>query len=268
MTNWKTVIRRAYNDDGSLFFPEKLTQEFLESAKRAMGSYWFSNQYLNEIIPADLQTFKREWFRYYAEIPKRLNTYTFIDPALSEAATSDFTGIVTVHVDVNGDWFVSYAKRHRLTPTELVDFVFRLDEEFKPKLIGIEEIAFQRALLYFISEEMRRRGKSVPIKGIKYPPQISKETKILSLVPRLEFGHILFNRGLEDLELELLQFPRGSHDDLIDALASIDSLVSVPDNKPDLIKKPHSPSDPAYESWFIQESLRRSNGETSRTSDI
>lgn len=44
--SWNVVYRGAYNKDGSLFFPEKLSQDFLESAKRTMGSYIFANQYL------------------------------------------------------------------------------------------------------------------------------------------------------------------------------------------------------------------------------
>lgn len=254
---WAVCYKRAYNDDGSLFFPEKLSSEFLEGAKRSMGSYLFANQYLNTIIPAELQTFKKEWFKYYETLPKKLTTFIFIDPALSEADTSDFTGIVVVHIDSKKDWFVSYARRHRLNPTELVRFIFRLNEEFKPNVIGIEDVAYQRALLYFLDEEMRRRGVILPVTGHKYPPNRSKQTRILSLVPRFEFNHMFLSPGLQDLELELLQFPRGSHDDLIDALASIESIAFAPDDKPEELKKPHSPNDPTYEQWFIQNKLKR-----------
>jgi predicted phage terminase large subunit-like protein len=253
---WSTVYKRAYNDDGSLFFPEKLSHAFLEQQKRSQGSYIFSNQYLNEIIPTELQTFKKEWFRYYDSLPKRKNTYIFIDPALSEADTSDSTGIVVVHTDPAKRWFIEHAHRYRITPTKLIDYIFELNRRYRPQTIGIEEVAYQKALLYFLSEEMRRRGELVPATGIKYSPDKSKQTRILSLVPRFEWGHVLLNQGMADLELELLQFPRGSHDDLIDALASIEYIAGYPDEKEDVLKKPHSPSDPNWERWVIQEKLR------------
>lgn len=229
---------------------------FLEGAKRTMGSYLFANQYLNEIIPSELQTFKKTWFNYFSELPKKTNCFVFIDPALSEADTSDFTGIVVLKIDAKNDWYVQYAKRHRLNPTQLVDFVFRLNSQFSPQVIGIEEVAYQKALLYFLAEESRRRNVALPVHGVKYPPTISKQTRILGLVPRFEFNRIFLNQGLEDLELELLQFPRGSHDDLIDALASMEKIAYAPDSKEEPLAKPHSPSDPNYEKWFIQQRFK------------
>lgn len=256
---WKAVYFGIYDEQGESRFPQKLSKETLEGFKRAQGSYVFANQYLNEIIPAELQTFKKEWFKYYSQLPKRKNTFIFIDPALSEADTSDYTGIVVVRTDAKNDWYVEYARRHRLSPTELVQFVFELHTQYQPQVIGIEEVAYQKALLYFLSEEMRRRKQIMPITGIKYPPTKSKQQRILSLVPRFEWNHIFLNQGLTDLELELLQFPRGSHDDLIDALAGIELIAFPADDKEEEIKKPHSPNDPNYERWYIQNMHKRRN---------
>src|SRR5690349_15231485 len=107
--SWKCVYFGIYDDQGNSRFPQKLSLEVLEGFKRAQGSYVFANQYLNEIVPADLQTFKKSWFKNYDYIPKKRNTFIFIDPALSEADTADNTGVVVVHTDVKNDWFVQYA---------------------------------------------------------------------------------------------------------------------------------------------------------------
>lgn len=250
---WSVVYKKAYNDDGSLFFPQKLSREFLENAKRTMGSYIFANQYLNEIIPSDKQTFRREWFRYYQTLPKTLNTFVFIDPALSQADTADYTGVSVVSVDTNGSWYVRAANRYKITPTETINLIFELYRQFKPNVIGVEEVAYQKALLYFLDEEMRRRGVILPVTGVKPPTDKTKETRILSLVPRFEWGHIFLNSGLYDLELELLQFPRGAHDDLIDSLASIETIYYKPEEKHEPIAQPKSAAHPDYERWYIQE---------------
>lgn len=259
---WDTIYERAYNDDGTLFFPQKVSQEFLESAKAVMGPYIFSNQYLNQIIPSDLQTFKKEWFKRYETLPKVKNTFIFIDPALSEADTADSTGIVVVHTDQDKRWFIEHAARYRIAPTTLISFIFELNKRYQPQTIGIEEIAFQKALIYFLNEEMSRRSEFVPATGIKYASNKSKQTRILSLVPRFAGGHIFFNQGLSDLELELLQFPRGSHDDLIDALASIEYIASYPVDNSNELKKPHSPHSPEYEKWYIQNKMRGRDEQT------
>jgi predicted phage terminase large subunit-like protein len=257
---WSVVYKGAYNDDGSLFFPEKLSQEFLDNAKKTMGSYLFSNQYLNEIIPSELQTFRKEWLRYYKYIPEKHTTFITIDPALSEADTSDYTGVVVCHVDYEKRWYVSYAQRHRVSPTRLVDLIFSLNQQFKPNAIGIEEVSYQKALLYFLDEEMRRRDVLLPVSGIRPPNQKTKQMRILSLVPRFEWGHIYLSQGLQDLELELLRFPRGAHDDLIDSLAYIDYIAYAPDKEREFEKQP-GPQHPDYERWYIQQLRKKRKSE-------
>lgn len=258
---WSVVLKKAYNPDGSLFFPEKLTQEFLDSARKTMGSYLFANQYLNEVIPADAQMFKKDWFRYYQELPKRLNYFAFIDPALSESDTADFTGVVVCAVDANNSRYVVFAKRYKVTPTELVKLIFDINEQFKPRAIGIEEVAYQKALLYFVAEEMRRRDKIVPIVGVKPPTDKTKGMKILEMVPRFEWGHVFLNRGMHDLEMELLSFPRGAHDDLIDALASMNSIIYPPEQEKKS-NEPPRPNDSGYETWFIRQRQKQANYQT------
>lgn len=259
MGEWEVVVKAAYNEDGSLFFPEKLTHAFLERQKRDQGSYIFSSQYLNEIVPSDLQTFKKEWIQYYQAVPTNVRNFIFVDPAISQADTADFTGVVCVAVDPERRWFVRYAKRFKITPTQLITLLFELNRQFKPQSIGIEEVAYQKALLYFIDEEMRRRDVMLPIVGIRPPSDKTKEMRILSLVPRMEWGHVFLNQGLTDLELEMAAFPRGAHDDLIDALAGIEYIASYPVVEPEFKVKP-SPNDPKYEKWFIQ-NLRKGQNE-------
>lgn len=260
-TEWEVIIEKAIKEDGSLLFPEKLSHSFLERAKRTMGSYLFANQYLNEVIPADLQTFKKAWFNYHSEIPKNSLNFIFVDPAISQADTADYTGVVVVAVDHEKHWYVRAAKRYRVTPTQLISLIFELNTRFNPAIIGIEEVAFQKSLLYFLDEEMRRRNILLPIKGIKPPTDKTKQMRILSLVPRLEWGHLTLNAGLTDLELELLQFPRGAHDDLIDALASVEYIYFPPEKTKRWEKKP-SPNHPDYERWYIENQMSGKNNLT------
>lgn len=257
---WSFIYEKAIRDDGSLYFPEILSAEFLEAQKQGQGSYIFSNQYLNEIIPSDLQSFKKSWFQYYEELPKRLNTFMFVDPAISQADSADFTGIVVVSVDSEKNWYVRHARRYKVTPTEIINLLFTLTKEFNPNIIGVEEVAYQKALLYFLDEEMRRRNILLPVKGVKPPTDKTKEMRILALVPRFEFSRVYLRRGLTDLEMELLKFPRGSHDDLIDALAGIEYVYFAPPKEQQWAKPP-AKNHPDYERWYIQNLRKGENGE-------
>ncbi len=247
---WEVIIERAVKPDGTAFFPQKLSLERLEQIKRAIGSYQYANQYDNEIVPLDKQTFKREWFRYYESIPANSYNFVFIDPAISQADTADYTGVVCVAVDSDGQWYIRDARRYRITPTQIISLVFDVNRVFKPQVIGIEDVAYQKALLYFLDEEMRRRNEIVPVKGIHPPTDKSKQLRILSLVPRIEWGHVFLNQGLIDLEMEMLTFPRGAHDDLIDSLASIEYIQFKPDKEKRWVKPP-APGAADYEAWYI-----------------
>lgn len=255
---WDVFYQKAVLDDGTAFFPEKLPLEELERIRRIQGSYMYANQYLNQIIPEDDMRFKKEWFRYYNSIPKRRDTIIYIDPAIGQEEHNDFTGIVVVHGDEELRWYVEIAKRLKMTPTQIVNVVFDLCVQFQPRLIGAEDVAFQKALIYLLHEEMKIRKISIPIVGVKPPTDKTKEMKILqTLVPRMEYGRIFLNQGLHDLEHEMLTFPRGSHDDILDALASCDEIMSypTPERKPHV--QPH-PGTNRYEKEFIKQLSKES----------
>lgn len=256
---WAIVYKKAIQDDGSLLFPERLSRDFLDIQKRKLGSYAFSNQYMNEIIPEEHQTFKKHWFKYYAELPPLTFTFAMIDPAIGQKKTSDYTGITVVSTSTDGNWYVRVAKRERMTPSQIVNMCFDIQKEFGTMGIGVEAVAYQEALIYMLSEEMTRRKIMLPIKEIRPPTDRTKEARIRGLVPRYEWGRVYHSLGLYDLETELLQFPRGSHDDIIDSLATMDELVIYPEKEKPKHVKPHSPSDPGYESWYIREKFRQSS---------
>lgn len=254
---WGFCYCKAINKDGSLLFPERLTQDFLDNARRTMGSYFFANQYQNEIIPDDEQTFKKEWRRYYKEIPEDVYRFAFVDPAISEADTADYTALTVAAVDSNKNWYIEAVRRERLNPSGIIELIFQTHQTYAPRIIGVEDVAFQRAIIHFAYEEMKRRGKKVPLDGVKRSPDKSKQMRILGLVPRFEWGTLLLGPNCQDLEEELDSFPRGTHDDVLDSLASIEDIVYYPQKK---VKdeKPH-PTSPEYESWLRERRFGRKN---------
>lgn len=217
-----------------------------------MGSYLFANQYLNQVIPEDERRFKAHWLRYYKELPGTAHRFAFIDPAIGQKDHNDYTGYSVIEVDSDGNWYLVLARRERLTPTEQVELMFKLHKQFKLQGLGIEIVAYQEALLYLVDQEMRRRKQILPVKGIRRTA-ISKETRILGLVPRFEWGRIFVSEGLRDFEDEYASFPRGAHDDILDSLASLEEMVFYPEKKEVKLERPASPADPNYEKWYISQ---------------
>ena len=249
---WAIVYKRAIEPDGKLLFPQKLTKSVLEGFRKTMGSYLYANQYLNEVIPDDAKTFKPEWLRRWTTIPERIYTFIAIDPALSEQHSSDSTGIAVVSVAEDGNRYVRYAERKRCSPTDLVNLVFQLFDIWKPVAIGIETVAYQKAIMYFLALEMRKRGLALPIAEIKHGPDKTKDMRILSLVPWLEWGQMYLPPQTTNLDDELLKFPRGASDDIIDALAMANEIAYGPTP---IVKsdRPSAVDTSKYEQWYIKQ---------------
>lgn len=257
---WSIVYDKAIRDDGSLFFPARLTKEFLDEQRKVLGSYIFYNQYLNEIIPEGEQEFKREWLKYYSATPKTTNCFAFIDPAISLSEKADFTALTIIRVDENNDWYLEVAKQAKLTATQTVNLCFKVCELYPVNILGIEDVAYQKALLHFLDAEMRKRNRVLPIKGIRRGTDKTKEMRIRGLIPRFEWGRIFIKQGLDDFEDQYLKFPKAQHDDILDSLSSIEEIAYPPQIKKETPRDPH-PSTAEYEKRVIQNLVRRANSD-------
>lgn len=242
INNFEIFIRRAY--EGSLdteegfqsLFPQKFTRNILKKLYEQQGPYIFSSQYLNDCIPEDSATFKSAWFRYYEPADLRganLNTFVAVDPAISMEKTADFTAIVVVSVDMFSNIYIRKIIREKISPSVLIDYIFKIWEEYHPQEIAVEDVAYQKALQYYLTEEMNKRQIWLPIKLVK-PANRSKDQRIQGLQPlyansKIYHAKIIPNIG--QLEDELLRFPRGKHDDVIDALSYMLDIMYQPRRK-------------------------------------
>jgi len=190
----------------------------LEDKKRQLGSLVYSAEMLNEPIASEAQKFKKSMFKYKTRAQVNdMNTRKFatIDTALSKDATSDDTGVVRNYVNSENFWHLS-GKKYRISPRGLIDLLFVLHDEGFEK-IGVETTAYTQAIEPFFQEECRKRGKYPYIVPLKHGG-VMKESRIESLVAPYEAGSIYHIEGeCDDLEEQLLKFPIGAHDDVIDA---------------------------------------------------
>jgi hypothetical protein len=133
-------------------------------------------------------------------------------------------------------------------------------------MIGVETVAYQKALMHFIQDEMRKRKIALPIHAVNRGPDVSKNMRIRSLVPRFEWQRILLRPGLLDLEDELFKFPRGSYDDILDALASIEEIAHPPE-APKESTRVLPPNHKDYEKHYIKALLEQKERERRDSED-
>jgi len=141
-----------------------------------------------------------------------------IDRAYSTDKTADATGILVVSVDKENNWYIRMAERFKGTEKELIDKIFGLYAYFIPKRVGVEQKAFKYTIKPALDDEMRKRNIFFTVEELKDLGR-NKNVRIEGLVPRFETGSIYLDKNHTDLIDELIKFPKGIHDDLIDALA-------------------------------------------------
>jgi len=216
------IVKKAIADDGRIYFENRFSQEELDKLKVLKGPYKFSLQYQNELTDPEDAIFKLDWILKYSELPKPVRIFMTIDPALSEDPTADYSVIMICAVDAENNLYVVDYFRDHVNPKALIDKIFEKAAEWSPVKIGIETVAFQRVLKFWLEDEMRSRGKFLVIEELKTSDR-AKPDRILALQPRFSAKTVYIKGWMADLEDELIRFryPESNqlHDDLIDALA-------------------------------------------------
>ncbi len=210
-----------FRKQGEALWANHFSLENLLETKKDIGSYDWSALYQQNPIDEESQEFKKSYFkeREWSEVEK-LNTRKFltIDTAISQKASADFTGLCENWVDGENKWNLK-AWRMKINPKELIDLLFTLYASRKYEKIGIEKTVYLDAIKPFLDEEMRKRNVFLPIVELLHN-QTRKETRIRGLIPRYESTSIFHIKGeCSDLEEEALRFPKGVHDDVLDATA-------------------------------------------------
>ena len=253
LKNWLGLRFSAITPDGKPLWPAKWSLEDLEKKKQALGSIHFATEYLNEPLSDEDRLFKEEWINYYrdSELPPlgELQISVGVDPATGKQR-GDFSAVVVVGKDKRGVIYVLYTYIKKVSPTALMEELFRVYKQFKPRVIIFEEVAFQEIFKKWILEEGSKRGIHLPVKGIK--PKGSKEVRAMSLAPLMENGLLKFKENQKELIEQLLTFPKGAHDDAVDALVyavqGLENSISVG------AKKVRSPF--YWKSAFVRKTLK------------
>jgi predicted phage terminase large subunit-like protein len=215
---WELLKIPALNEKWESFWKDRFSKEYFENLKQ-QSPLFFMSQYQQEPINAWSGDFTREYFQYSEVLPPELDIVTFIDPAISQKQEADNTAIVTIWLDRrSNNIYVLEVLSWKMLPDKIIDNVFQMYLKWKPARVGIEVVAYQKMLALEIRKQMNIRNIFFTLDEIS--PQGEKEARIRTILqPRYSNHSIYHNNTCTDLELELLKFPNGKHDDMIDALA-------------------------------------------------
>lgn len=227
------IMIRSAIENGQLFYPKRLTAEFLKEQRKEQGEYIFSAQYLLNPTPSALQVFKEFDIKFYDEIPDNLAVFMACDPSLTEdeKVKGDSTAIVVVGIDPNNNWYILAVVNEHLSPDQINQKLFELYRYWGPLKIGIESVVFSKLLKPAFEKYVLEKGFFPLVEELK-SGGLAKELRIKSLQPLYEQHKIYMpkpdfinNDVWSILYSQLLHFPKDQYDDIIDSLAYISQMA-------------------------------------------
>ena len=235
--NWEVLVIPAIWEDWLSFWADKFSLEYFEDIKK--DPYIWSSQYQQDPVNEWGGDFKKEYFEYIDRDKvkiENLDIITFVDPAISQRQSADETAIVTIWIDKWNFIYILDIIKWRFAPDEIIrqtfDTAIKYINQWQSYRCGVETVAYQKMLFLELEKEMRRRDFFFILEEVMpkwWAGAISKNARIKTVLqPRYAnhtIIHITHTKNLWDLELQLLKFPNGKHDDIIDALYSAVSLV-------------------------------------------
>lgn len=225
---------------GDALHPERYTKEMLENYRDNMPRRMWSALYQQNPVPDEGMYFQKEWLQFEAAPPAlhNRNIYQAWDFAWGVKNHNDYTVGVTLIQDENNQLHLVDLVRLRgdtmTVAHEVMDAALKWGGEAScPLTIGFEGGAVWEGVKPFFHALMQERGVFPPYVELK--TLTDKMARARNLQGRLQQRRVWLPTEAawtNTVVTELLRFPAGAHDDIVDALAHAVNLCVARAPKP------------------------------------
>lgn len=221
---WKTRLYRAIMVDKSgkenALWPEHINLENLKRMRDDpkyigyIGSLAFAQEYQNKPFDESDAIIQPAWVKWAParpDIRTVVASVLTVDPAASEKTKADPTGKIFAELTNEGNVYIGYVGNKRLSPKKNADELDKLNGRYNPNAIGIEG-----GVLGLVFRDLLA---GLPVIGVK--ADTDKVRRLLAVARFFEAGQVFFVEDAPNINAlydQLIEFPSGSHDDMVDAL--------------------------------------------------
>lgn len=225
--HWASVKYGCIKADGTPLWPDMFSLEYLQAdfqqyTDAGMQAKWFAEM-MNLPVPEGMGLISAGDILYKPQrLPGDLD-YGFItvDPAFSQKTTADKSAVV-VHGFVEGRWQVVAYHTARLGLFELFAVIFQFVLYWRVRIVGIESVQAQAALIDMFGFMFKERGAH----GIEVIPLYAggarKTERITAWCALLKDHTYALSEGELDITTQLMLYDpskKENNDDLVDACA-------------------------------------------------
>lgn len=203
--------------------PERYDIDALKEIRVMEGSRHYAGLYQQSPVDEANALFNRQWFRYYDEKPAAYRSLITIDQAFSEKKDADYTVLMHTLVDTRGNLYVWEYERRRVSIKAFIELLFAM----VLRAVGLDKVVIEipvnenpdnSAIVMLIRAEMLERDVYFTLHPVRpHKDKISRVTKFNHMTSQ---GRVFLRAGQTDVEDELLAFPTGDHDDIVDTLSN------------------------------------------------
>lgn len=260
-------ILRKLRNKGDALQPERYASAELQKLRNTMSTTNWSALYQQKPTPEEGDFFVRSDFRYRWLDPAYrplCRIFMTVDYAIGKKQRNDFT-VMGVHaLDANDDLYTLEIRRGRWGTQQIVDNAVAMIERHKPELYAGEQGQIHAAVWPVLQKALDQKRLYLSVDETLVPIQ-DKETRARPMQGRVQRHKWFLSHDsgarpteYEIAEREMLQFPNGANDDIVDMLAWAGRVALN-------MSLPTSKAPPKREGWEqrIQKSI---GGKTSHSS--
>lgn len=212
--------------EGELLFPERFDSAEMERIRTTIGPYLWNAMYQQSPTAQEGEVFKPDWFKVVFFTPNDIvRQVRFWDLAMSNTERSDYTAGVRLGVTKDGKFVVTDIFRKRIAIADLhreIAVVMRADgsEVYQ----GYEAAGHMASIM----KDMNRDSQLSQIVIRGYKSDRDKRAAAAPVASRAMIGnfYVLQRAWLPEFLDELVNFPRGKHDDQVDALSGAYKMLN------------------------------------------
>lgn len=213
---------------GEALHPDREPIAVLEKQRAMLGTEFFAAQYQQSPTPPGGGLVKIAWFQRFdvTSQPRFNRVLQSWDCASKASELADYSVCTTWGVTGRGDLYLIHVLRERLEYPELKRKVRLMAEQHRAGVVLIEDSSAGTQLIQELSREGFARIEA--IKAHK-----DKVMRMAAQTPRIEAGRVFLPREapwLHDYLHEMAMFPKGRHDDQVDATAQALAHIGQPNS--------------------------------------
>ena len=213
------LLRRV----GDALHPQRYPVPELMRLKNTLPKDEWNALYQQNPVPDDGEFFSKHDIRRINVLPGHRDEYTFLtawDFAIGEKQTNDWTVGTVGALSHTGELYIVDMVRGRFGTQQIIEAIMSFLDKYPIYALGMEHNQIKMTLAPLVVEEMRKRRSSVLIDDTLKPVTDKKvrAQHLGAMVQRGQF-YVLNQPWADKMIGEMLRFPKGTHDDIVDSLA-------------------------------------------------